>query len=46
MFFLSPILSNDLKQELHTKDVVIEINQLVNPIYSLNKKNIEEKLKS
>ena len=45
ILILLPILFNDSKQKPYNKDIIIEINQLVNPINSLNKKNIEEKIK-
>jgi len=44
LIFLSPLLSIDLKQKSFNKEIVIEINQLVNPINSPNKKKIEEKI--
>ena len=45
ILILLPILFNDSKQKPYNKEIIIEINQLVNPINSLNKKNIEEKIK-
>ena len=45
LLILLPILINDSKQKPYNKEIIIEINQLVNPINSLNKKNIEEKIK-
>ena len=45
ILILLPILFNDYKQKPYNKEIIIEINQLVNPINSLNKKNIEEKIK-
>ena len=45
ILILLPILFNDSKEKPYNKDIIIEINQLVNPINSLNKKNIEEKIK-
>ena len=45
ILILLPILFNDSKQKTYNKEIIIEINQLVNPINSLNKKNIEEKIK-
>ena len=45
ILILIPILYNDSKQKPYNKEIIIEINQLVNPINSLNKKNIEEKIK-
>ena len=40
-----PILSFESNPKTVNKEIVIEINQLVNPINSLNKKNTEEKIK-
>ena len=45
LIFLLPIFFFDFKQKTPSKEIVIEINQLVNPINTLNKKNIEEKIK-
>ena len=45
ILILLPILFNDSKLKPYNKEIIIEINQLVNPINSLNKKNIEEKIK-
>src|SRR5210317_635951 len=45
ILILLPILFNESKQKPYNKQIIIEINQLVNPINSLNKKNIEEKIK-
>ena len=44
-FFLLVIFSFVSKQKLLNKEVVLEINQLVNPINSINKKNTEEIIK-
>jgi len=44
LIFLLPILSSESKQKKPNKEIVIEINQLVNPIVSLNKINIEKKI--
>ena len=45
LIFLLPILSFEYNQKKFNKEIGIEINQLVNPINSLNKKNIEENIK-
>ena len=45
LIFLLPIFSYEFNQKTNNKEIVVEINQLVNPINSLNKKNIEEKIK-
>ena len=45
LIFLLPILSSEPNPRSYNKEIVIEINQLVNPINSLNKKIIEEKIK-
>jgi apolipoprotein N-acyltransferase len=45
LFFLLLILSSESNQKMLNKEIVIEINQLVNPINAINKKNIEEKIK-
>jgi len=45
ILILLPILFIDSKQKPYNKEIIFEINQLVNPIKSLNKKNIEEKIK-
>jgi apolipoprotein N-acyltransferase len=45
LIFLLTILYPESKQKMLNKEIVIEINQLVSPINSLNKKNIEEKIK-
>jgi len=44
LIFLFPILSPEYKQKKLNKEIVIEINQLVNPIVSSNKINIEKKI--
>ena len=44
-FFLLVIFSFVSKQKIINKEVVLEINQLVNPINSINKKNTEEIIK-
>ena len=44
-FFLLVIFSFVSKQKMLNKEVVLEINQLVNPINSINKKNTEEIIK-
>ena len=44
IFFLL-MLSFETNKKMPNKEIVIEINQLVNPINSLNKKNIEKKIK-
>ena len=44
-FFLLVIFSVVSKQKMLNKEVVLEINQLVNPINSINKKNTEEIIK-
>ena len=44
-FFLLVIFSFVSKQKMINKEVVLEINQLVNPINSINKKNTEEIIK-
>ena len=44
-FFLLVIFSFVSKQKILNKEVVLEINQLVNPINSINKKNTEEIIK-
>ena len=44
-FFLLAIFSFVSKQKMLNKEVVLEINQLVNPINSINKKNTEEIIK-
>ena len=44
-FFLLVIFSFVSKQKMFNKEVVLEINQLVNPINSINKKNTEEIIK-
>jgi apolipoprotein N-acyltransferase len=44
LIFFLPILSFEPNPKKPNKEIVIEINQLVNPINSLNKKNIEEKI--
>ena len=45
LIFLLPIFSFESNQKMPNKEIIIEINQLVNPINSLNKKNIEQKIK-
>ena len=45
LIFLLLIIFFDFKQKMLNKEIIIEINQLVNPIYPSNKKNIEEKIK-
>jgi len=45
LIFLLPIFSYEFNQKTNNKEIVVEINQLVNPINSLNQKNIEEKIK-
>ena len=45
LIFLPLILSSEFNQKALNKDFVIEINQLVNPINLINKKNIEKKIK-
>jgi apolipoprotein N-acyltransferase len=45
LILLLPILSYESNQKTLNKEIVIEINQLVNPINSLNEKKIEEKIK-
>ena len=45
LIFLLPIFSYESDKKILNKEIVIEINQLVNPVNSLNKKNIEEKIK-
>ena len=45
ILILLPILFIDSKQKPYNKEIIFEINQLVNPIKSINKKNIEEKIK-
>ena len=45
LILLFPILFNEPKQKEYKKEIVIEINQLVNPINLINKKNVEEKIK-
>ena len=42
---LLPLLSFESYQKTPNKKIIIEINQLVNPINSLNEKNIEENIK-
>ena len=44
IFFLL-ILSFETNKKMPNKEIVIEINQLVNPINFFNKKNIEKKIK-
>jgi len=44
-FFLLVLFSFVSKQKILNKEVVLEINQLVNPINSINKKNTEEIIK-
>ena len=44
-FFLLVIFSFVSKQKMPNKEVVLEINQLANPINSINKKNTEEIIK-
>ena len=44
-FFLLVMFSFVSKQKMLNKEVVLEINQLVNPINSINKKNTEEIIK-
>ena len=44
-FFFLVIFSFVSKQKMPNKEVVLEINQLVNPINSINKKNTEEIIK-
>ena len=44
IFFLL-ILSFEANKKMPNKEIVIEINQLVNPINSFNEKNIEKKIK-
>jgi apolipoprotein N-acyltransferase len=46
LIFFLPILSFESNPKKPYKEIVIEINQLVNPINSLNEKNIEEKIKN
>jgi apolipoprotein N-acyltransferase len=43
--FIIPIFSSEPNQKTVNKEIVVEINQLVNPISLLNKKNIEERIK-
>jgi apolipoprotein N-acyltransferase len=45
LVLLLPIFSFEFNQKKPNKEIVIEINQLVNPIKLLNKKKIEEKIK-
>jgi len=45
LIFILFIFYSDSKQKNLNKEIDIEINQLVNPISSLNKKNIGEKIK-
>ena len=45
MIFILPVLSFETNQKTHNKEIIIEINQLVNPINLQNKKNIEYKIK-
>jgi len=45
LILLIPIFSYYSNQKTVNKEINIEINQLVNPIKSVNKKNIEEKIK-
>ena len=44
--FIFFILSSDSEKKILNKEIVIEINQLLNPINLLNKKNIEENIKN
>ena len=46
LIFFIPILYFDSSQKTLNKEIVIEINQLVNPINSINEKTIEEKIKN
>jgi apolipoprotein N-acyltransferase len=43
---LLPLFYFELNNKTLNKEIVIEINQLVNPVNSLNKKNIEAKIKN
>ena len=43
--FIFFILSSDSEKKVLNREIIIEINQLLNPINLLNKKNIEEKIK-
>ena len=45
LIFFLPIMSFESNHKMLNEEIVIEINQLVNPINSLNVKNIEEKIK-
>ena len=45
LIFFLPILFLESNSKKPNKEIVIEINQLVNPINSFNEKNIEEKIK-
>ena len=45
LIFFVPILFFESNKKTTNKEVVIEINQLVNPINALNNKNIEEQIK-
>jgi len=46
LIFFLPILSFESNPKTINKEIFIEINQLVNPINSLNEKKIEEKIKN
>jgi len=45
-FIFLPLFAYESKQKPFHKEIVIEINQLVDPINSINNKNIEEKIKN
>ena len=45
LIFLLLIFSNESNKKMLNKEIIIEINQLVKPINSVNKKNIEQKIK-